>query len=121
MPLLVGERAAADEALRRSDLAGELGMAAVDPGVDDRDLDPCARKRRKVGPRVERPVLREVPLTGGERVVGREGVALDGRGSGACEDERRERGRSRAPQPFTTWSTRVVPGTKPRPGIARAR
>ena len=122
VPLLVGEGASADEALRERDPARELRMAAVDAGVDDRDLDAGARQHGQRRPRVERLVLGEIPLLRRQRIVRREGCSAGRRraDSGHHEGERGERDR-RPRQPFTTSSTRVVPGTKPRPGTTRAR
>ena len=98
-------------------------MCAVDPGVDDRDLDTGAGKRRqRRGPEVEGVVLLQVPLPRRERVVRRErggGARCDG-APRECEEGRGRRGRE-APHPETTSSGLVVPGTKPRPGVTRAR
>ena len=65
--LLVDGRRAADEALRLEDPAGQIGVAAVDARVDHRHE---RRRERRLGvPGVVRPVLRQVPLPRGERVV----------------------------------------------------
>ena len=65
--LLVDAGRAADERLRLGDLAGEVGMVAVDAGVDHGDAD-CRQDRRRL-PEVERPVVVQVPLPRRERVV----------------------------------------------------
>jgi hypothetical protein len=68
--LLVGGRAAADEAPCRSDPVAELGMLGVDAGVDHGDER--AGERRRLRPRRERADVLEVPLARIERVCGRE-------------------------------------------------
>ena len=56
-----------DEALRRGDPAAQLGMGAVDPGVDHRNLH--RGERRELRPGIERMVLHRVPLAREQRIV----------------------------------------------------
>ncbi len=68
----VRRRAAADEAARVGDPAGEVGERRIDAGVDDRHLHRCERRRRG-RPGVERVVGGEIPLLRRERICRREG------------------------------------------------
>ena len=60
VPLGVDRGRPGDEALRGGDPASQLRMGAVDARVDHGDPD--RRERRQLRPRVERAVLRRVPL-----------------------------------------------------------
>ena len=78
VPFPVDPRRSPDEAFRGDDVAHELGMAAVDTGVEDRDAN--RRERRRLGPGVVGVVRGEVPLAGNERVRWREGSCGDSEG-----------------------------------------
>jgi hypothetical protein len=70
VPGLVDPRRTADEGLGADDPVCELGMVAVDAGVDHRHPD--GRQQWQLVPEVEGAVRREVPLARGERVGGDE-------------------------------------------------
>ena len=129
--LLIGGRAAADEAPRGGDPVAELRMLAVDPGVDHGDER--ARERRLLGPGRERADVLEVPLARVQRVGRRErepprGVEpLDPRDAGAAgrglvgrDGERAEREMLARDAPVEPRSdgVGVRPGDEP-DGVAR--
>ena len=91
----VDERAAADEAPRVGDAAGEVGKRAVDPEstIATRTGARFGRRRR---PRVERVVLGEVPLLRRERVCGREGSRRRRRDERGGEERQEDAAHQRA-------------------------
>ncbi len=117
--LLVGAPVAADEAPAGGDPTGELRMTGVDARVDDRDLRRREeRRRRRLVPRVEGVVLREVPLLRRQRVGRGEG----GRGRRRCQGgDGGPRQEPRPVHPETTRSGGVVPAAKPLEAATRAR
>ncbi len=112
VPLVVAEGRAADERLGRDDPTPEIGMRAVDPGVDHGDPD-----RRELGDaRPERPrlVLLEVPLIRRERL----GVVEAERHRGHGERHRGEHGGDNPSH--GTWIVADKPAASPA-GAQRTR